>query len=395
MRSTTYTTGVLCVVATLLLGTGIAQAADFDGFGSYISGYKTSVPVSATAKTSASRAAFALDGHTMYYLMDNQESSDPGVRGLYAVKFAADFMSGTNVGRIALSDYDYPSDVAVGADGSAYVCYDYTAAVRKVTNPMGSPTETTLFSGNGFLGGAGSGDDDPIAIGIAPAGFNGSKAHAGDIILSDNGLNGNSLQAVESVAPDGSSCTIMTQWTTLANGADNLDLMAVDAVHNRVYLAPIDMTRTAGTSIFSLDADGNMTEHVLTVPGGRDLSNCQAIAVNPLDGSIWIGDDDTYPSDTYEPDDAIYRIDPITFEMTIQIDFAAEEGNTSAGRGYPNLNYSMTFTPDGRHLIIGDIDADSFGSPNSMMVFGVVPEPATMLLLGIGGCLLGARRRRS
>lgn len=391
MRSTRHAVGVGCAVATLLLGAGVTQAADFDGFGSHIGAYKGAVPITA----SAYRAAFAPDGLTMYYLIDSANAS---TQGLYAVTFAPDYLSGVDSGRIALGDFANPSDVVVGADGSAYVCYDFTAAVRKVADPMGARIETTLFSGNTFLGG--TGDDDPVSIGIAPAGFSGLNVNPGDIILGDNGLDANGTQAVESVAPDGSSSKIITQWTTLPNGATNpnLDLMAVDPVHNRVYLAGIDMAIEVGsdtqTSIFTLSADGTLTEHILTIPEGRDLSNCQAVAVNPIDGSLWIGDDDAFWSETREPDDAIYRIDPITFEVTIEIDFASEEGNTTQGRGYPNFNYSMTFTPDGKHLILGDIDANSFGSPNSLMVFSVVPEPMSLLLLGVGGCLLGARRRR-
>jgi len=389
MRSILSTTGALGSVAALLLGAGIAQAAEFGGFGSHISGYKASIPVG----SGATGAAFDASGTIMYYVSDSTKE-------VRALKFAPDFMSGTtqSVGLVGYSD---PSDVVVDANGDLYVPYDYTAAVRKITDPMGAATASDVFVGNSFLGG--TGDDDPFGIKIAPAGFSGSKAKPGDLLLNDKGLDGNSNNAIESVTPDGSSYATMATWTTLPNctmADPSPENMAADQKNGVVYMAPVQMTSTVDgkplTQIFTLSPEGVLTAHEITLPSltGDLLDNVQGMAVNPLDGSIWVVDDDNYPSATYVPDDALYRIDPVTFVATLEIDFDVEAGNTTQGQGLPNFNYSIAFTPDGRYLVIGDTDANS-NTANTMMVFGVVPEPTTVLLLAIGGCLLGARRRRS
>lgn len=389
MKPTSCTTRALCVVAALLLGAGIAQAAEFGGFGSHISGFRASVPVGA----GAAGAAFDASGTILYYVSDSTDE-------VRALKFAPDFMSGTtqSVGLVGVAD---PSDVAVDANGDLYVVYDYTAGLRKITDPMGAATASDVFAGNAYLGG--TGDDDPFGVKVAPAGFSGSKAQPGQLLLNDKGLDANGTNAIESVVPDGSSYATMATWSTLPNCSmtdASPDNMAVDAKNSIVYMAPVQMTSTIDgnplTQLFTLSADGVLTAHTITMPtvAGDLLDNIQGIAVNPLDGSIWVADDDNYPSATYVPDDAIYRIDPVTFVATLEIDFDPETDNTTQGQGLPNFNYSMTFTPDGRYLIIGDIDASSL-SANAMMVFNVVPEPTTVLLLGIGGCLLGVRRRRS
>lgn len=390
MRSTTHVTGAFCIVA-MFLGAGIAQSAEFGGFGSYVSGFKASVPVGG----GATGAAFDASGTILYYVSDATDE-------VRALMFAPDFMSGTtkSIGLGNLGDSN-PSDVVVDANGDLYVTYDFTAAVRKITDPMGAAVPSNVFTGNAFLGT--TGDDDPFGIKIAPAGYSGSLAKPGDLLLNDKGLDDNNINAIESVAPDGSSYAIMATWTKLPNCtlADaSPENMAVDHVNSIVYMAPVQMTSVIDgsplTQVFTVSPDGVLTAHQITMPSvaGDLLDNVQGIAVNPLDGSIWVVDDDNYPGTGYEPDDAVYRIDPVTFVATLEIDFNAEPGNTSQGQGFPNFNYSMAFTPDGRHLILGDIDGNS-NTANSMMVFGIVPEPTTVLLLGISGCLLVGRRRRS
>ncbi|MBP7936849.1 MAG: PEP-CTERM sorting domain-containing protein [Phycisphaerae bacterium] len=391
MRSTRCAISTLGLVATLLLGAGLAQAVEFGGFGSYISGFKASVPVGGAA----TGAAFDASGQVLYYVSETTDD----VRALI---FAPDFMSGTtkSIGLGDLGDSN-PSDVVVDANGDLYIPYDYTAGLRKITDPMGTATASVVFAGNAFMGG--TGDDDPFGAEIAPPGFNGSMAKPGDILLNDKGLDKNETNAIESVSPDGSGYKTMATWATLPNCTmpdASPENMAADQKNGVVYMAPVQMTSTVDgkpvTQIFTLSPEGVLTAHEITLPSltGDLLDNVQGMTVNPLDGSIWVVDDDNYPSATYVPDDALYRIDPVTFVATLEIDFDVEEGNTTQGQGLPNFNYSIAFTPDGRYLVIGDTDPNS-NTANAMMVFGVVPEPTTVLLLGIGGCLLGARRRRS
>ncbi|MBN1853989.1 MAG: PEP-CTERM sorting domain-containing protein [Pirellulales bacterium] len=360
--------GMAAVLGVCLIGSMAvpAQGVEIGGLGDYATAFLSSVPV---GWNDISGCEFDASGRNLFLIRDTGTAADAG---LYAITFSSDYATGTLSSRLALGNLANPSDLTVDANGAVYVVYDYTAAVRKVTNPLGAATETDIFAGSGFLGGAG--DDDPFGIEIAPPGFSGTGVSPGDLILADNGFDANDTNAVHAVAPDGSSYHTLTTWTSLPNytAADvNLANIEVDATRGIIYLAPAAMTQGTSTYLFTIDAAGTLTEHTVLMPAGANLSNMQSMAVNPIDGSIWVADDDAWPSDTYVPDDAIYRIDPDTFVATLEIDFIAEPGNTTQGRGFPNFNYnSMAFTPDGRHLMVADVD-DGSNTANSIMVFGV------------------------
>jgi hypothetical protein len=192
-------------------------------------------------------------------------------------------------------------------------------------------------------------DDDPKAIVVAPAGFNGTDVDPGDLLILDSGADGNGTNAIylyRPSAPFGNPAAYGEFFMTSGDFGAYVSDWGTD-----LDFSPDGSSLYVSLSsdvILEVDADGTIVRE-LTLTGGP-LSNIEGIEVNPADGRIWVADDTL---------DQVWSYDPVTGDGRAELTFVLG-GETRLDY---NINFpvpSMKFTADGSRLVITDTGAEGW-----------------------------------
>ncbi len=394
------------VVFTALLTAFLPSFACGDiVYGSYVGGLQAHFEITDSAQSSINvMAGIAYDPTSMsggvydrLYLVNR--SADNSKRGLYSV----DMINQTSSSRLAMAgdsssnDVDSPEDVTVDSSGNAYVCYIGTPSVWKVENPSGGSVVETKMLGNY----SGSADDDPKALAMVPSGFGGSYTAGSDVLLFDGGVDDN---AYESVTVIGAGSTDASPVYGIVFGdSDSSELIDGDPVADSsdydgyAYLSSKNLFTANVASVGSeslafvnrVNASGFLERVFLDLDMSSLASGMaidDAVAVNPADGSLWVatgnGSDDTATH-------IFYRLDLANLTDLGGGDYLAATTAEITLTGSNNHNVAtnaMTFSPDGKQLVVGDSDG-----VDNLYVYSI-PEPATLVLLSLGGILLRKKK---
>ncbi|HZZ43320.1 MAG TPA: dockerin type I repeat-containing protein [Tepidisphaeraceae bacterium] len=269
------------------------------------------------------------------------------------------FLGSTLLG-ITWTSVSEPYDAVVGNDGSLYLEFVGTAAVYKVANPLSDTPAVTKILGNYNL----SGDDDPQGLFRMPASFGAAGYTSNDLIVLDDGLDANNVNAVVAVHADGSDGTApkiiwkspgATPSTTSIHGAVDPNSGFVYFISTATQQTSIDGTNYVYLS--RVKGDGILQTIGLKLPTGVTLANSDdPIAVNPVDGSVWLAESITLNGSTTARN--MLRVD--TNYLTATSDSNTFLANTTleftATTGFNLGVNSLTFTNDGKELYAGTPD---------------------------------------
>lgn len=330
--------------------------------------------------------------YTRIYVVNDSTTGTNQNAGLYSI----DIYNETVSGRLAMGAPDaaleHTQDCVVDGNGDAYVIYDYTPSVWKVTDPSGVATETQMLGNYGDTGL----DDDPFNIDMVPAGYNvgGATYEVGvDLVLFDNGLDDNNWEAISVI--DKTSTAAVPVYTTDWSNNGTVGLNATcNEVDGYAYAAhygtgSILPTDTVGTEILPYlcrtKSDG-VLERVFLNDASMALEIDNSLECNPADGSLWMP-----IREVGTQDHIYYRIDVVNATSLGGGDFLAElsaEIVIDGDDGYNVVTNGFGISPDGRYLAVCAADA------RDQLYVYIIPEPATMALLGLGGMLLIRRKKR-
>ncbi|MBN2377827.1 MAG: LamG domain-containing protein [Sedimentisphaerales bacterium] len=305
------------------------------------------------------------DGYDRVYLVNDSDNATTA--GLYSV----DIYNGTYSGILALSGNQYHAqDCIVDPSGNAYVIYDYTPQVFKVTDPSGAAIVTQML-GNYDAGG----DDDPFCIDLVPPGFNvgGDTYEAGlDLVVFDNGINDNGVEAV--LVIDKTSTVASPLFTVEWSSSAGINMYGTcSEVDGYAYAAfygtgTLLFTDTVGSDtlpyISRMKSDG-VWERVFLNDPTMELEIDNTLEANPADGSLWM------PIRTPGTQDHVYyRIDAANAVSLGGGDYLAEitaEVTLTGADGYNVVTNGFGISPDGKYLAVCAADGR-----DSMYVFSIL-----------------------
>lgn len=296
---------------------------------------------------------------------------------------------------------DQPCSLAVAPDGVLWWARDYTGNVDmpyfgKVEGLRTPPSYTTTGIVTNF--GTTTGDDDPFVVKVVPPGFAGPLLAAGDILIADNGVDDNAPIAIYTYrpsAPVGDPAAYTTSFLPVSTAEGSV----LKPYEGKDF---VDMDFSPdGTKLYVLFTDGQMIEvnsagqiNRQIAPFGVTLANLEGMAVNPVDGRIWLVDDNIDQVWSFNPDDTELAVLEAEFDLPGEplVDY--------------NINFhdpSLTFSPDGQRLVITDTGRDSFLADGWIWILDVTPPPASFPdfnadecvdgtdLLEFANCVLGPR----
>ncbi|MBN2377825.1 MAG: LamG domain-containing protein [Sedimentisphaerales bacterium] len=309
------------------------------------------------------------DGYDRIYLA-NDEATTAAKSGLYVI----DIYNSTYSGPLAGSGVQtHSNDCVVDDKGNAYLVYDYTTQLWKITDPLGTPTVTQTLG----LYGPGT-DDDPFCVDVVPSWrFNvgGDNFEPGlDLVVFDNDLGQGGPEAV-TIVDKNSTLASQIFDTIWSSSAGQNGYGASNKFDGYYYVArygsgTLLLTGVVGSDtlpyIERMKSNGTMERVYLNDPTmQREIDN--SIECNPVDGSVWI------PIRTPGTQDHIYyRIDAanaaslgggyylaeITAEVTITDD-----------DGYNVVTNGFAISPDGKYLAVCASDGQ-----DQIYVYSIVSE---------------------
>jgi len=305
--------------------------------------------------------------------------------GLFSVIVSTEAVSDALALATATNEFDNPCDITIDANGDAYVVFDYTSAVWKVTDPTGTAVETKILGSYG-----GDGDDDPNGIDMMPSGFGLAGYGVGDLLLTDNGKDVNEQEGVFALKADGSSRTEL--WYE-NDGVNNTPRCASSEVDGKLYFArdtmeTVDVGGTIYPAIHRIDGSGVLETIAIDMPTGETFTLLDnSMAVNPVDGSVWlprIGDD----------------ADSLRSVVRVDVASAADQGggiylaDATVEIAWDDVGFNIgtsgvCWSPDGKTFVVNNPSGI-----DSLHIFSV-PEPSACLLIGLGlACLTVVYRRQ-
>ncbi len=382
---------VICVIVITLSLTGMSMADQ--SYGSYMAGgmYKQWVITDGAIGYISGLAwdPTHTDVNGDYdILYGGNAVTDASLSGLY-------YMNVTNesIGTLVTNaTTDKAWDVTIDSTGTVYVSCDGAPQIWKVESPLSSPTITQIM-GNV----RDAGDDDPICMGILPAGFDNDYEYYADqdIIVFDKGLDNDAFEAVyvlnNESTPESPMIDVVWEDTTSPgySWAEvsqydgymylTLDNPTTDLVNgeSRYFIKRLNSSGVLETVFMDIDPALLPTNEV-----------DDAITFNPADGSIWIAFDHGTEGR------AIYRLDVANATDLGDGSILASTTKeiTLTGDDLINVaNNSMAFSPDGKFLACGDPAGD-----DRMTIFSTVavPEPTSIALLSMGLAFAFRKKRK-
>ena len=274
-----------------------------------------------------------------------------GKRGLYAIDLANESYSGLLAMDGASPELKYPADVAVDASGTAYVTYNYAPAVWKIEDPLSTATSTRMLANYGADGG----DDDPECLALVPNGFDGGFAAGADLVLFDSGIDANENEGIGIVdaASTAASPAYSNLWNDAGGGSD--DALRGDASEFdghlyfvRTTLESADLDGKPRAYVSRIDSAGTLERVFLDIDPAAISTLDDAMAINPVDGSLWLNVQDVHGSDPERRN--IYRVDLAHAAPLGGGDYLAEVGLAIWNTGHNLGKNGMAISPDGRQL---------------------------------------------
>src|SRR3954464_891693 len=209
----------------------------------------------------------------------NREMSVAGAAqgGLYSVDASTGVIAFIGVPSNTTNTNNNPSSIAINGSGSVFVGRDVSSAIFRVNNPTASPTTTQMLGNYGTA----TTDDDPISISYVPS--------TNQIMIFDQGLDTDLTPAVSlmNATSTSASPSFTTIWSTTQT-VDNNIRGAYSTFDNHGYFSYADTPLEGGTTaIYRLTLGGTL-ETILLNGYTASLSIDDGIAVNPIDGSVWL-----------------------------------------------------------------------------------------------------------
>ena len=203
-----------------------------------------------------------------------------------------------------LHTYDRPLGLVFTADGDGFVSENYSGQIFRFVGTAQSTVWANTFH---------PGDDDPLGLLVAPAGFNGPNVQAGDLLVPDQGYNGtDGIWAVSTEVPHVEAELVPdpgdVDWFDLAT--DGSRVWACDNVDDDVF-----------TIVYPDGATGSL---VLS----QNLSDARALVYDS-------GEQVLYAVTWSAPLGRAYRIDAQTGAVTLVAD-----GLAASGRGNLEIDSS-------------------------------------------------------
>jgi hypothetical protein len=285
------------------------------------------------------------DGTTIIFAKDDAADAGGGIYKAVKTAPATWVVDPTPI----VSDIANPSGLEIDAEGTLWWVVDYTPVLMRLKAPWAENTPEVIISDYGPAGDPL--DDDPIAVAITPAGFDGQFGTPGGIAIADRGADDNAYNAVYFVDPAtvGTDLEDYEEYiyppTAVDLGGSNLnDIEALPEYNEIITLADDGW-------LFAIDANGWLREirPLQLYWDTTETPNSECIAVDPQTGRVWLADDNL---------DQIWSIDP---DPTFQTDDILEVSFFMEGEARPDYNINfhdpcMCFAPDGSFLVVSDID---------------------------------------
>ena len=333
--------------------------------------------------SSAGDTAFdPTDGNKLYVTVDATSAAGGAI---YRVNTLS---GGVMVVGDLVTQMDNPSSLAFTASGDLYVTQDYAGDISVIPAPRNGAPYTVSKVIEQFVG---AGDDDPIAIGIAPAAFTGVVARPGDLIIADRGRDGdapNDFYVYTPGSTPGDPGTPTDPNAFINYLAPTPTLGAYDNVNINDFDFSLDgasiYTLFANGTIVQLDPSGNILKEASIA--GASLTNPAALATDPVTGRIWVASDDL---------DEVWSLDPATSTGQRELKFARTGATAPAAIDFNDP--SIKFSADGSLLTVSDAYTPGYvwvfkkaTGTNHAPVVKIVTDPASGIMANSTAVLDGS-----
>ena len=243
---------------------------------------------------------------------------------------------------------DRPSGLTIDGNGTIWWVHDYTQSLMRLKAPWTSNVPETIIKEFGFTAvGTTNIDDDPIAVCIAPANFNGSLGKPGMVLVADRGVDGDANNCVYYIDP----ATTLTNQTNYANylvsptpsglGSGNLNAIVPLPQTGEV------VTVNQNGQITPIDGEGNMRGFwpTLWLDPSVKISPL-GIAVDPTTGRFWVADDTmkqiwSFASEGPAATDKLEMSFPLNNSAQVFLAITFHEAG-------------IAFSPDGKFMVVSD-----------------------------------------